>query len=48
MQMEIVHYNKGANAVGELICKRAEDLPAAAVVMARCAIAGCQHTLIVS
>lgn len=34
-EMEIVHFNKGANAVGEMICERAKDLPAAAVVMAR-------------
>jgi hypothetical protein len=39
-QMEVVHYNKGANAVGELICDHAKDLLAAAVVLARCAVAG--------
>ena len=41
MQMEIVHYNKGAVEVGEAICDRAKALPAAAVVMARCATVCC-------
>jgi hypothetical protein len=39
MQMEIMHYNNSAVEVGEVICKRAKDLQAAAVVMARCAAA---------
>lgn len=37
VQMEIVHYNKGAVEVGEVICDRAKDLQVTAVVMARCA-----------
>ena len=35
MQMEIVHYNKSTAEVGEVICERANDLQADAVVMAR-------------